>query len=154
MKNIFLTLLSPIIRRHEDCIGFLLARFGRHQIELWCCPTGYEIPEHCHPCETIELFFLYGHDVLFSKRDLRLCDEQKVKVSFPRDIFKHFTIKGSEAHYFKVPKGRGKWLVFINWEKWIDGCRPSSASEDFVYTPKGKEELKCREEEDKVHHLI
>ena len=119
------------IVRYKECWGLRLARFGRNLIEIWFCPPRFEIEEHMHPQERIELFFLFGKKTFFSRRDIVTNKVDSAVVSFPRNIFKRFTIMPYHAHYFKVSS---TWLVFLNWERWRKGCKPTSAAEDFKLT--------------------
>lgn len=124
-----------ILNRYGPCWGLRLFRLGKHQIELWFCPSGYQITPHCHPNLDIELFFIWGIKCYFERYKLG-GQKDGIMVTFPKSFLKRFTIKNYHFHWFKV----SKWpLVFINYERWIGAGKPLSASKDFL----------CQDKEDK-----
>lgn len=115
-----------IFRKHEVCRGLLLYKIGRYTAELWFCPSGYEIKEHSHPQEDIELMFLFGNTTFFRRQKVGMQEEPF------RPLWKHVgkcsTVPAGWSHRFEV----GKWpLLFINFAKWKSGVEPTSASVDF-----------------------
>ena len=119
--------------KYERCRGISFRNIGRWKIEFWFCPPNYQIAEHSHPNEDIELLFLFGHNIRFHRREQgKLLGES----FFAR--FKHigtvFTIKAGTYHWFEV----SSWpLIFMNIEKWYS--KPTSASEDFQLAVEQKE---------------
>lgn len=119
-----------IFYKHGPCKGMTLFRWGRFNIEIWFCPPRFQIEEHRHPSQDIELMFLYG-DAFISRRhkdDPYGHYQMYGTVKFPYDTFKHFTVLAEHFHYFTVNE---KWFVFLNISKWRKGHKPTSASVDF-----------------------
>lgn len=125
-----------LFNRHERCIGLTLWRFGQKNIELWYCPSGYEIKPHSHPNEKIELMYLFGdteffrivekmHDFVFGKHMGVRSESFKPKWYH---VFRKFTIDYGVVHWFKVSKLP---LIFINIATFKDGHKPVSAAVDF-----------------------
>lgn len=111
------------------CIGITLFRFFSCRIELWFCPSGFEIVEHAHKDEDVELIYLYGN-CIFYRRDL---NDGKVIAKYMNlmNLFKKFTVKHYHSHWFTVGN---KPLIFLNYQKFLKGKQVRSASEDFSIT--------------------
>ena len=121
-------MLGGLIRFYEQCVGISLPAIGRYKIELWWCPSGYKIIPHSHDNQDIELCFLFGHDTTFYRKKQEELFSDSYTPNWPKDIGKVFTISAGTIHWFEV----SKWpLVFINFEKWKPGIKPTSASVDF-----------------------
>lgn len=116
------------IYRHEACWIFRLLKFGRINIELVYAPKGYEIREHNHPSQRIELMFLWGHATFYRREPTGEVIYKEVKS--PWNTFKIFTIMPFHNHWFEVST---KPLLFLNFERWQDGIRITSAAEDLNY---------------------
>ncbi len=119
--------LVKLFNRHGPCRGITIYRFGRYTCELWFCPPRYQIEEHKHPNEDIELMFLAGDSLFISRSADKDITQKYYAISF-KDTFKHFTVKAGDFHSFVVSNS---WLVFLNFAKWRDGIKPTSAANDF-----------------------
>lgn len=117
-----------LFHSYGPCRGITLFSWGRLNIELWYAPRNYEIVEHKHSNEDIELMFLFGKSTFF-RRKFKTMPEESVNVSFPRSLFKCMTVPAGYFHRFTV--NRFSPLVFINIERWKPGVRITSASMDF-----------------------
>ena len=117
-----------IFNTHDslNCIGITLYKRGNKRAEIWFIKPGYEIKEHCHPQEDVELMYLFGSTV-FYRRNM---DTSEVEFARPR-MFRCFSVKHRDAHWFSVG-----WLplIFINFQTFLDGHKPKSAAEDFFLT--------------------
>lgn len=122
-----------LINRHEKCLGITLFRFKQFRLEIWFCPKGYSIEEHCHPSQDIELMYLYGEATFCRRRILnwKFPENSPIEmkiVRFPKDIFHRFTVKHCDSHWFSVSE---KMLIFLNFQKFLPGKSPISAAIDF-----------------------
>lgn len=115
------------IHHYEGCISLTLFRWGSRNVEIWFCPANYKIIEHKHPNEDIELMFIYG-DAEFARRKNIEDVSEVFKASFPRHLFKLFSVKAGHYHYFTVSK---RPLIFINFSRWLNNTKPTSAADDF-----------------------
>lgn len=118
-----------IIKRHETCVGFVLFKFHKWLIELWICPPGYKIQPHKHPNIHSELI-----PIIFEKEKVELVrydniHSRMVRLSF-KYLFHWFSIKPADFHYF-CNNSNHRPFVFVNFETWRDGVKPTSASVDF-----------------------
>jgi len=118
-----------LIRKYESCVGLLLFKFGQRTVELWYCPAWYEIKEHSHPQEDIELMYLFGKTIFYRRKAAARSEEQ----FNPRwyHVFRRFTVAAGWSHRFDVGD---RPLVFINFARWKVGVKPTSASVDFQLT--------------------
>lgn len=120
-----------MVKRYESCIGLSLPSFGRWKIEFWSAPAGYAIKEHTHPNQDIKLIFLFGHGVTFHRvRNTSTSSKHQKQTMKWWNIGRAFTILAGDSHWFEVSNRR---LLFMNIEKWKDGIKPTSASEDLIY---------------------
>lgn len=115
-----------IFNRHEKCFGITLYRFGRYRAEIWFCAPLYNIVEHSHFEEDVELMHIYG-DTKFTRRNLW---NGAIESVIPR-MFQKFSVRHYHSHWFSVGK---KWLVFINFQKFRKNYKPKSAAIDFNIT--------------------
>lgn len=116
-----------IFNKHEECRGITLFKFKQFRAEIWYCPAGYNIVEHSHPQEDVELLYIFG-STIFSRRDLRFEDKRE---SAKPKFLRSFSVKHYHSHWFEV----GKYpLVFINFQKFLKGNKPVSAATDFEVT--------------------
>jgi hypothetical protein len=106
-----------------NCVGITLFKWGHRRAEVWFIKPGYVIEEHTHPKEDVELMYLFGSTV-FYRRDL---ETDEVEFARPK-FFRKFSVKHFHSHWFSVG-----WLplVFINFQSFLDGHSPQSASKDF-----------------------
>lgn len=115
-----------MIKRHEKCYGISSPAIGRYKIELWFCMPKYKIQPHAHPNIDINLYFVFGRLCKFVK------ETDKGIVSFvanwPRHFLSKFHLAPNTMHWFEVSNFP---LIFLSVEKWNDGIKPTSASEDF-----------------------
>jgi len=117
-----------LIKRHEQCIGISLPSLGRFKLECWYCPSGYKIKPHSHDNIDIELLFLSGGGTTIHRKEFSELFSESHKLHWLRDFGRRFTIKAGTVHWFNV----SKWpLIFINFEWWKKGIKPTSASIDF-----------------------
>lgn len=121
-----------MIKKYEACRGISFSSFKQWKIEIWYAPRGYEIQPHTHENEDIKLVFLFGHNIRFHRRKKDAFLGQSFLARF-ENIGKIFTINAGDEHSFTV----SNWpLLFMNIEKWKDGIKPSSASQDLQLTKK------------------
>jgi hypothetical protein len=118
-----------LFNKHEKCFGISLWRFGNRTAELWFCPPSYQIEEHCHPNQDIELMFISGCTV-FKRRKSLNSEEEGIAVCSPFDTFTKFTVSRGYYHHFSTGCN---WLVFINFARWY--TTPTSAAIDFSTIP-------------------
>lgn len=119
-----------LFNRHESCFGMTLFRCGQRRAEIWFCMPGYEIQEHVHMREDVELMFLFGSGTTFYRRPITTGIAEWFS---PRwwNIFRCFSVKSSDSHWFSV----SRWpLVFINFQRFHKGFTPASAAIDFTPT--------------------
>lgn len=113
--------------RYERCLILVLPSIGRWQLELVYCPPQYEIKPHTHSNQDIKLITLFCHNIKFYRQK-----PGGNLISFHariRHIFKVFTIRANDIHFFRV----SRWpLVFINIERWH--TTPTSAAIDLQLT--------------------
>jgi len=122
-----------IINRHECCWGLTLWKWKQLRVELWYCPSGYEIKEHSHPKENVELMYLFGSTTFYRRVLVAGKKTEKVEWAIMSKKFfgKTFSVKCFHSHWFTV----GKWpLIFINIQRFLPGYKPESAAKDFVVT--------------------
>lgn len=118
-----------IINRHEKCVGFTIFKYGQLRVEVWYCPSGYQIAEHSHPHEDIELMYIFG-STAFYRRDLNTGNVERADVGWRYWLHK-FSVKAFHSHWFSV----GRWpLIFINFQRFKKGYTPVSAARDFKLT--------------------
>ena len=115
-----------MIHRYETCIGILLFKSKHRYIEIWFCPRGYKIREHCHPNEHIELMYIFGKTTFF-RREKKDQQEQSFTPKWYH-IFRTFSVPFGFFHRFEVSSLP---LIFINFSKFFFNCKPESASIDF-----------------------
>jgi len=115
-----------LINKHENCIGLTLFKWNQRRIEIWFCPSGYQIEEHSHPSEDVELVYIFGNTIFFRRNLLN----GKYEEGKPKFLQK-FTVMHFHSHGFTV--GRLP-LIFINFQKFLNGYKPMSAAKDFLIT--------------------
>ncbi len=127
MKRLCQKLLSKygLFHRHKTCTGYVLFKWGQRMAELWICPANFKIERHSHPLEHVELFPLLGHSEFFRERPNGEVQSTGSK------CFKLHTVPAGWYHWFTVTPKRS--LVFINFSRWTEGFKPTSAAEDFNY---------------------
>ncbi len=112
-----------LIRRHEECYGFLLWKWNYFQVELWICPPLSVVKKHTHDEQDIELTYLFGNAHFFRKKTTQV-EHFWAK---PSKWFRTFSIPRGVVHWFTTDS---KWpLIFITTERWYS--KPTSASVDF-----------------------
>lgn len=111
-----------------NCIGITLYKWGNKRAELWFIRPGYVIAEHCHPKEDVELVYLFGSTV-FYRRDL-LVKDADVESAKPK-FLSSFSVKHNHSHFFSVGLLP---LVFVNFQTFLAGHKPVSASKDLTLT--------------------
>lgn len=116
-----------IFNRYESCRGFTIFKFKKFRIEIWYCPAKYEIIEHRHPEEDIELIFIFGQTV-FSRRDINSGVIESLATSW-KMFGRKFSVKHYHSHWFKV--GRLP-LIFINVQRFFNDYDVKSAAQDFL----------------------
>lgn len=114
------------VNRYESCVGFPLFKSKKYYVELWFCPIGYKIREHCHPNEYVELMFIFGKTTFFRREK----KDQKEQSFTPKwyNIFKTFSVPFGFYHRFEVSNLP---LIFINFSRFLSNIKPVSASVDF-----------------------
>lgn len=119
MKGTF----KMLFNRHERCIGLRLWKSKTRFVQLWYCPRGYRVEPHSHNDEQIELMYLFGKTTFFRLSSV-------VESLSPRwyHMFKSFTVKAGQVHWFTVSTMP---LVFINFATFLNGKEPTSAAIDF-----------------------
>jgi len=117
-----------LINRHKGCWGITLYRWKRKTAEIWFCPPNFQIEEHTHPQEDIELMFLLG-DAAFCRRKTPSSQPEELHVVSPWWTFTKFSVKRGYSHWFNTST---RLLIFINFAKWY--CEPTSAATDFQLT--------------------
>lgn len=116
-----------LINRYGPCVGISLFSFRRTSYELWFCPARYEIPEHAHPNEHIELRLIFGNTTFYRRPNVTSAFES-APAEFPRNCGRVYSVPASYYHKFNT----GKWpLIFINKELWLEGVEITSAAQDF-----------------------
>jgi hypothetical protein len=116
-----------VINRYGPCVGITLFRWNRLNIELWYCPSNYDIVEHSHPSCHIELMFLYGNTE-FHRRATKSGHIESASAKFPKNFGKKYTVPAGFYHRFNTGKSP---LVFLNIERWLSGVKITSAATDF-----------------------
>lgn len=110
-----------MFQKYGKCRGMTIFRYKQYNAEIWYAPVGTVIPAHKHPLEQIELMYLFGSG-WFSRIMNGTIESAKAK--WP---FSCFTVPKGVVHWFLV----GNWpLIFINFSRWTDGHKPTSASVD------------------------
>ena len=123
-----------LINRHESCWGLTLYSFNcfNKRAEIWYCPRGYVIKEHCHPKENVELMFLFGRTI-FYRRNIYSGIEESLATTW-KCIFKCFSVMHFHSHWFEVSAA---WpLIFVNFQTFKYGSKLESAAKDFLLTKK------------------
>lgn len=120
-----------LLNRHEKCIGLTIFKWGQRRAEIWYCPAGYIIQEHCHPAQNVELMYLFG-STTFYRRNLWNNSENSLKCGW-KTFCRRFTVRNFHAHWFSVGKLP---LLFVNFQHFLPGNKPCSAAEDFEITYK------------------
>lgn len=119
-----------ILNKYGPCRGLTLFKWRQLRVELWYIPSGYSIVEHRHPSEDVELMYLMGSTDFF-RRSIKTGIPEMAEVRWPRDFGKRYSVMNYHTHWFSV----GKWpLVFINFQRFLPGLKPTSASVDFLIT--------------------
>ena len=126
-----------IFNKHEKCFGITLFKFGQHRAEIWFCAPGYEIQEHVHMEEYVELMYLFG-SATFYRRPITTGIAEWATMKWWK-FGRCFTVKNTDSHWFSV----SKWpLVFINFQYFLEGFKPKSAAADFTPTFKQQQVAK------------
>ena len=115
-----------LFHKYESCIGIPLFKSKCRYVELWYCPKGYVIKEHSHPNEHIELMYIFGKTI-FYRRNPETEDEDILEPAWFQ-FMKCFTVPAGFFHYFKVSNLP---LIFINFSRFLNNTKPTSASVDF-----------------------
>lgn len=118
-----------LFRKYERCYGISLPAIGCWKFELWFCMPNYTIKPHSHDNEDIRLYFLWGSNVMFHRRKQDELLGESYMADFPKDFLRKFSIPAGAIHYFEVSNLP---LIFFNIERWKDGIKPTSASEDLT----------------------
>lgn len=118
-----------IFNNHGPCKGITLFRFFQLRAELWYIPAYFNITEHSHPAEDVELIHLFGSST-FYRRDLNTGLKESVNVRMFSG-FKKFTVKHFHSHWFSI---NSMPMFFINIQRFLPGCKPVSAAVDFFDT--------------------
>lgn len=105
-----------MISRFQKCIGLTLWRWNRFQVELWFCPKGERIPDHCHSNIDSTIVHLFGSCFGHINNDFRTI------LGLP----KSWNIPAGVVHGAVVG---GCW-VFLNVERW--NGNPTSAAKDIT----------------------
>lgn len=110
--------------KYDRCVGVSFPSIMRRKIEIWFCPSNYNIKPHTHNNHDSKILFLFGNNVsFFRKKKFELQIEEYI-ISF-LNIFKTMSINAGDTHFFH----NRKWpLIFLNYETWK--CKPASASTD------------------------
>lgn len=111
----------------KSCIGIVLWKYKQRFVQLWYCPSGYNITPHSHPKEDVELMYLFG-SATFYRKTKNVPEEFYTPKWF--NAFKKFTVPAGTYHWFSVSCLP---LVFINLSKFKEGHKAVSASEDICY---------------------
>jgi hypothetical protein len=105
-------------------------------MELWYCPSGFNIVEHSHPKENVELLYLFGNTI-FYRRNL-FNGKMESKEVGKRQWLEKFTVNYYHSHWFKVGKLP---LVFLNIQRFLTGAKPESAAKDFKVTTEQEKDI-------------
>jgi hypothetical protein len=101
--------------------------WGQRRAEIWFCGPNYEIKEHRHPNEDIEIMYLFG-SANFYRRDINT-GEAFFKPMTWRSFMRKFTINNFHVHWFSV----GRWpMIVISFQRFLKGAKPVSAASDFL----------------------
>lgn len=115
-----------ILNKYGPCVGFTLYKFFNKRAEIWFIPGNYEIVEHSHPNEDVELMFVFGKTE-FYKRNIPTDKITSHRTSFCSWL-RCFSVKHDDAHWFRT----SSWpLVFINFQTFLNNHEPVSAAIDF-----------------------
>jgi hypothetical protein len=115
-----------IFNSHGPCKGVTLFRFFQLRVELWMIPSYYNIEEHTHPAEDVELIHLFGRSIFYRRNLNDMLVENRPVPAF--SWFKKFTVKHYHSHWFSI---NSTPMFFINIQRFLPGCQPKSAAEDF-----------------------
>lgn len=114
------------INCYGPCTGLTLYRWGQHKAELWYAPAWYSVPLHSHDHVDVEFLILHAKGCyIFRHKD----GIQGELVSTPQVLGKLFTVKAGVPHGFNRSDSS---LIWINFEHWKDGHRPTSVAQDFT----------------------
>jgi len=111
---------------YGPCRVWSFKPFGFIKVELVWAPKNYEIVEHSHPNQDIELIVLWGKNVYLERTELGKVAPDFYITSMPKSIFKRFSIRAGDTHWFKTSKTN---FLFLNVEFWK--TEPTSAAVDF-----------------------
>lgn len=118
-----------VINRFGPCWGFTLYSFWNKRAEIWFIPANYTIVEHSHPSENVELCYIFGR-TKFLRRDLYTGKIKEATMTW-RNWLTCFSVKHHHSHWFST----SNWpLIFINFQTFLPGYKPVSASVDFTVT--------------------
>ena len=109
------------LHRYERCLILSFPSIGKYKIEILYLPSGYQIAPHTHDQQDIKLVVLFAHNVRFFRQ--RPTEGLITFLAQWRHIFKVFTIRANDIHFFTVSKFP---LIFLNFERWHS--KPSSAA--------------------------
>lgn len=106
--------------RFQRCVGVMVWRWKRTQVEVWFCPRGELVPPHSHRGFDSLIVHLAGRMVFWA--------EGRGRVLNWGDVGWSKLIPAGAEHGLIV---RGPFGVFVNFETWKhDG--PTSAVDDFI----------------------
>lgn len=116
-----------LINRYESCFGITLYKWGQYRAEIWFIPRNYSIVPHRHPSEDVELMFIFGRTEFF-RQSIRTWKIESLATTW-KCFGQCFSVMNYHYHSFKTTN----WpLVFINFQKFLTGCKPKSAASDFI----------------------
>lgn len=104
-----------MIRRHNDCFGFRLWKWGKFQIEIWFVPKGEKIEAHVH--EHID------SNIVVLKGDLLGRIGERADLA---RRWKKYPVPANMVHEARALTS----CIFINLERW--DMTPTSAAKDFT----------------------
>lgn len=112
--------------RYGPCRGLKLFQYGQYRVELWFFPRNYSIEVHSHPCEDIEVLYLFGSCQFFRMNKLKIVEST---VSWKSNFIPRLlSLPAGYFHWFDV----GFFpMIAINFSKFLDQHKPESASIDF-----------------------
>lgn len=118
-----------MIARHGPCIGLTLFRFLRWKVELWYAPAGFATVPHRHANSSGEFTVLYGRNRrIWRKVAGRI---ESYVVNFPVCLGRFLSVRAGTEHGFDKGDSCMVWLCFETWRK---GVKPTSVAVDFVPT--------------------
>ena len=122
-----------LMHKYDVCRGITLFKWKQYLVELWYIPNGYTIPEHIHPNEDGKIVYLFGN-ALIHRRDIRPNGIVQFVYTKLNMFGKCFKVMPYHSHFFSV---KGWPLIFLNFQRFHDGHKPTSASVDFIETHSG-----------------